>query len=115
MRRTFSGSVLVVEDSPARLEWFRARLPQARIATNPVEAVNALTYQPDVVFLDFDLGLANSLGVAHLLADTPPSLCIIHSANEQGAAKLKDILPAALVLPFASFSIEGDEILWKTL
>jgi hypothetical protein len=38
---------------------------------------------------------------------------VIHSANENGAAELKSLLPAALVLPFASFTIEGDEIFWK--
>jgi len=103
----------VVEDSPARIEWFREHVPQAMIATNPVDAVNALAHKPDVVFLDFDLGAANSLGVAQLLADIGPSLCVIHSANKKGAAELKSLLPAALVLPFASFTIEGDEIFWK--
>jgi CheY-like chemotaxis protein len=107
MKRAISGSVLVVEDSPTRIDWFRERLPHATIATTPLEAVEALRYVPDVVFLDFDLGAGNSLGVASLLADAPPNLCVIHSANEEGAAELKSLLPAALVLPFASFTIEG--------
>jgi DNA-binding LytR/AlgR family response regulator len=114
MKRAFSGSVLVVEDSPMRIEWFRERVPHAMIASTPFQAVNALTDEPDTVFLDFDLGAANSLGVAQLLADAPPKLCVIHSANEEGAAELKSLLPTALVLPFASFTIEGDEIFWKT-
>lgn len=113
MKRAFSGSVLVVEDSPTRIEWFRERVPHAMIASTPSQAVNALTSETDTVFLDFDLGAANSLGVAQLLADAPPKLCVIHSANEKGAAELKSLLPAALVLPFASFTIEGDEIFWK--
>jgi hypothetical protein len=83
------------------------------IATNPVDGVNALTCEPDTVFLDFDLGTTNSLGVAQLLVDAPPKLCVIHSANENGAAELKSLLPAALVLPFALFAIEGNEIFWK--
>jgi DNA-binding LytR/AlgR family response regulator len=114
MKRAFSGSVLVVEDSPTRIDWFRERVPHAVIASTPLQAVEALTYEPETVFLDFDLGAANSLGVAQLLADAPPKLCVIHSANEKGAAALKSLLPAALVLPFASFTIEGDEIFWKT-
>lgn len=101
----------MVEDSETRIEWFRRHVPQAHIVTNPTNAVAAVSRKPDVVFLDFDLGRANSLGVAHLLADDPPALCVIHSANEKGAAMLKSILPAALVMPFASFIIEGQEIL----
>lgn len=113
MRRQFNGAILVVEDSPVRIEWFRQRLPNACIVTDPVSAVSALATRPDVVFLDFDLGAATSLGVAYLLADDPPPLCVIHSANEEGAALLKGILPDALVLPFASFSIETNEIVWR--
>ena len=47
------------------------------------------------------------------VTDTLPKLCVIHSANEKGAAELKSLLPAALVLPFASFSIEKSEITWR--
>ncbi len=101
-----------MEDSPARIEWFREHVPHAIIATNPVDAVSALAHAPNTVFLDFDLGAANSLGVAQLLADAPPKLCVIHSANEKGAAALKSLLPSALVLTFASFSIEASEIIW---
>jgi hypothetical protein len=36
------------------------------------------------------------------------------SANDD-AAEFKSLLPAALVLPLASFTIEGDEIFWKTV
>ncbi len=113
MRRALLGPVLVVEDSPVRIEWFREHVPHAMIATNPVEAVKGLAYGPPTVFLDFDLGAVNSLGVAQLLADAPPKLCVIHSANEKGAAALKSLLPSALVLPFASFSIEKSEITWS--
>jgi DNA-binding LytR/AlgR family response regulator len=113
MRQRIIGSVLIVEDSPVRIDWFRERLPHAEIVTNPVTAVAALSRRPESVFLDFDLGAANSLGVAQMLADDPPLLCVIHSANEQGAGLLKAILPGALVLPFASFSMEANEIVWK--
>jgi hypothetical protein len=89
----------VVEDSPARIDWFRQRLPHAMIATNPVDAVNALTCEPDTVFLDFDLGTANSLGVAQLLADAPPKLCVIHSANENGAAELPVVFRGGIRMP----------------
>jgi hypothetical protein len=34
---------------------------------------------------------------------------------EEAAAERKSPLPATLVLPFASFNIEGNEIRWKTL
>jgi hypothetical protein len=42
-----------------------------------------------------------------LVADKPPKLCVIHSANDKRGAELRSLLPAALVLPFASFAIEG--------
>jgi hypothetical protein len=49
------------------------------------------------------------------MADAPPKLCVIHSANDNGAAALKSPLPAALLRPLASFTIEGDEIFWNTV
>jgi len=111
----FFGSVLVVEDSPVRIEWFREHVPHALFVSTPAEAIAAITAgHPDTVFLDFDLGTVTSLGDALLLADAPPKLCVIHSANEKGAAELKSLLPAALVLPFASFTIEHGAVI-KTL
>jgi DNA-binding LytR/AlgR family response regulator len=105
-------STLLVEDSPSRIEWFRERLPNLAIATEPGAAVRLITAMEfRTVFLDFDLGSANSLGVAHLLADAPPDLCVIHSANERGAKLLKEVLPDALVLPFASFEIENGSLI----
>lgn len=109
---TIRETVLVVEDSETRIGWFKDRLPSALIASNPVDAVRALTSgTPDTVFLDFDLGPGlNSLGVASMLADAPARLCIIHSANEDGARELAKLLPGALILPYASFEIAGNSI-----
>jgi DNA-binding LytR/AlgR family response regulator len=109
---TIRGTVLVVEDSETRISWFKERLPSALIASKPVDAVRALASgTPDTVFLDFDLGPGiNSLGVASMLADAPPRLCIIHSANEDGARELAKLLPGALILPYASFEIAGNAI-----
>ncbi|MGH9452356.1 MAG: hypothetical protein ACRD2O_00120 [Terriglobia bacterium] len=115
MNPAISGSVLVVEDSTVRIEWFRKHLPNARYAKTPIEAMQALSWTPDVVFLDFDLGRANSIGIAAFLADNPPALCIIHSANEKGVAVLKGMLPGAWIIPFATFSIERNEIIRRPL
>jgi CheY-like chemotaxis protein len=71
----FFGSVLVVEDSPTRIEWFRAHVPHAVFASTPAAAIAAITTSnPDTVFLDFDLGAVTSLGVALLLADAPTTI-----------------------------------------
>lgn len=119
MKERLTGSILVVEDSETRIVWFRENLPHARVVLNPADAIAAIRQdRPETVFLDFDLGLDNSLGVAQLLAEEPPTLCVIHSANEAGAALLSSILPAAIVLPYASFKIRRDatdvpEIVWS--
>ncbi len=109
---SITGRVLVIEDAEARIVWFRERLPSATIVSTAVDAVRAAADGPwDVVFLDFDLGPGiNSLGAATVLSDAPPRVCVIHSANETGAAEIAKLFPSAWILPFASFDIRDNAI-----
>lgn len=115
-----SDSVFVLEDSEARMAWFRKRCPNLVHAESADEAIKILaTKQFDWVFLDHDLGLLDYTGytahgngtgrdVAKYLSGTNwlADNCVIHSWNPMGAAAMKDILIGASAIPFGQFEIE---------
>ena len=109
----------LLEDSEARIEWFRERLPSITVRSNASEAIEALAAGSyDVLFLDHDLGLLDSAGatgpegsgkqVARYLSGTGylGYLVVIHSWNVVGAAAMKDILKGAAAIPFGQFEID---------
>jgi CheY-like chemotaxis protein len=109
--------ILLVEDDPLRIEWFRARFGEALAVTRHVEeAWRWLTseFDYDMLFLDHDLGTEPRVGrdVAIWLAQYPevqPGMTIIvHSMNIVSAPKiLRDLAEggrSAMVswMPFSS-------------
>jgi CheY-like chemotaxis protein len=108
--------VLVLEDMPERIDWFRERLPDAvycATADAAIEALKSRTFR--VVFLDHDLHwthvdntLVKGTGkeVATYLADTEFSgIVVIHSKHDNAVETMRRILPRAKVARFGEFDI----------
>lgn len=104
--------VLILDDDPARHEAFSRMLPGARIsrAYTASQAVRKLSLSGpfDIAFLDHDLNQSanlvgikdpgNGLQVAQFIADKPhlaPHHVWIHSWNDQGRQKMRQVLRAA--------------------
>jgi DNA-binding response OmpR family regulator len=105
------AAVLVVEDDISRRAWFlsRYRLPGAYLAHEPAQAIDLIRrIEPDVVFLDFDLGLGvNSLKVgAHLRDSKYNGRVIIHSQNDFGRLSLAQFCRGAEIVPFGTFEVQ---------
>jgi CheY-like chemotaxis protein len=100
--------VLVVENSPERIAWFRQRFSKASltVATRAAAAQQALSKTTfHEVWLDFDLdGMGNGADVAFVIARLPkrrrPARVVVHSANLAGA------LSSSLTLKAAKFTVE---------
>lgn len=110
--------VLVVEDDPMRIEWFKSRIPSALFVDSAEGAIMLLQDQPgiDAVFLDHDLNFADAafpnlrpgsgVRVARHLAQLKfQGFVVIHSVNEAGARAMLSHLPAAHAAPFGTFEI----------
>ncbi len=96
-----SERVLVVEDDPARLAWFRAWYPDLHAVDDPEWAIALLQLGGyDRLYLDQDLGRGDAVGrdVSTWLAahpETAPALqIIVHSMNEVSAQKIERDLRA---------------------
>jgi CheY-like chemotaxis protein len=113
-----TAKVLVLEDSPERIKWFRQRISLAVFASNAEQALALLDEQTfDMCFLDHDLNFSDvafpdarpgsGQRVAYRLAQTRFSgIVVIHSVNETGARAMKNLLGRAYVLPFGTFELE---------
>lgn len=115
-----NDSVFLLEDSEARIEWFKKQCPGVVVAETALQAIDILKDKEfDWVFLDHDLGLLDYAGysaggegtgrdVARFLSGTGyiAKHCIIHSWNPKGAAAMKDILQGAVAIPFGQFDID---------
>ncbi len=95
------GSVLVVEDSPKRIQAMREAgiIPaDAHCAPTADQAIAAVRRKPwSGVYLDYDLvGDGNGGDVARAIAqaDWRPDLVHIHSTNTSGGLEMRDILEA---------------------
>jgi CheY-like chemotaxis protein len=104
------AAVLIVEDCPNRRRWFlsQLRLSGAYLAHESAQAIDLIRrIEPDVVFLDFDLGLGrNSLDVAAYLRDSKYNgRVIVHSQNDFGRLSLAQFLPQAEIYVFGTFMI----------
>ena len=109
--------VLVLEDAPERIVWFKERVPDAVYVATAEDAIKVLTQQNfRVVFLDHDLhwmhaadnAIVKGTGkeVALYLRKTDfKGIVVIHSKNEDGARAMLKILPGAKVARFGEFEI----------
>jgi DNA-binding NtrC family response regulator len=107
--------ILLVEDSPQRLDFFRYfyRDHDVHSATDAAEAVRLLSKEEiDLVHLDYDLADgASSLDVAEYIARHKPNLTvIIHSENQGGVVHLEALLPEATVCPFENLTLKSDDL-----
>lgn len=102
--------VLIVENSPARHEWFLARLPSAVICDNPQDACRALKERRwKTLFLDFDLARGtSSRDCAQLLVKRPelwPSENLFIHSHGNPAWLQATLGNRALQTPFGRFEI----------
>jgi CheY-like chemotaxis protein len=108
--------VLVLEDMPERIAWFKERLPQAVYATTADAAIEALKSREfRAVFLDHDLHwmhanntIVKGTGkeVALYLKKTSfPGVIVIHSKHDEAADVMHRILPHAKLARFGEFEI----------
>jgi len=109
--------VLVLEDAPERVAWFKERVPDAVYVATAADAIQALTQQDfRVVFLDHDLEWMHAADNAivrgtgkevalHLKKASFQGIVVIHSKNEDGARVMLKILPGAKVARFGEFEI----------
>lgn len=103
-----SSVVLCVEDSDARIDWFRARLQNAAYTDEPDEAVRLLAVlKPDVLLLDYDLAPGvTSRPVAYAVVGMKPQPnVLIHSANYWGSMDLIQIIGHGVHAPFGTFEL----------
>ncbi len=119
-----AARVLVLDDDPKRLEWFRESVHEAtRHAATCCTTVDDLVQELeenefDVVFLDHDLCWqdaayserkhGNGKEAARYLAWLGfKGMVIIHSVNEDGAKAMKVYFPQARIAPFGTFELEA--------
>jgi CheY-like chemotaxis protein len=109
--------VLVLEDAPERIVWFKERVPDAVYVATAADAIQALTQQDfRVIFLDHDLHWMHAADNAivkgtgkevamHLKKTGFKGIVVIHSKNEDGARVMLKILSRAKVARFGEFEI----------
>ena len=115
--------VLVLEDAPERIGWFKERVPQAVYCATADDAIRALSSQEfRVVFLDHDLhwmhaadntivkGTGKEVAL-HLKKMGFHGIVVIHSKNENGVEVMQKILPTAKIARFGDFEIQTTETL----
>jgi hypothetical protein len=109
--------VLVLEDTPERIAWFRERIPQATYvatATAAIEALNSREFR--VVFLDNDLhwmhadntivkGTGKEVAL-HLKRIDFPGVIVIHSKHDEAVSVMLRYLPHAKRARFGEFEIQ---------
>lgn len=96
--------IIVLDDSPERIKWFRSQFPAMRHASTPPEALKILRSVDrfDAIYLDHDLGgpfkrgpegdgidVAKAMAEEGLHTDTP---VIIHSLNVLGSLAMYNAL-----------------------
>lgn len=109
-------AVLVLEDMPERIAWFKERIPHAVYVTTADEAMEVLSSREfRVVFLDHDLhwmhadnSIFKGTGkevATHLAKVNFQGIVVIHSKNDTGVKSMLNILPGARVARFGEFDI----------
>jgi hypothetical protein len=113
-------SVLVLEDTQERIDWFKERLPRAVYVKTAADAIRALSSQTfRAVFLDHDLHwlhadntIVKGTGkeVAMYLAKVKfPGIVVIHSRHDDAVEVMRRILPRARIARFGEFEIRQGE------
>jgi hypothetical protein len=119
-----AARVLVLDDDPKRLDWFRVSVGDTKghaptCCTTVDELIGELeSGEFDVVFLDHDLCWqdaayserehGNGKEAARYLAWMGfKGMVVIHSVNEDGAKAMNTYLPQARVAPFGTFELEA--------
>ena len=110
--------ILILEDDYDRITEFKKRLTGAAIhvVSTVEDAITSLKHDTwDVLFLDHDLGgkvyQTENTGydVTKWLEQnqqhTPPTV-FIHSLNSNGAERMKQCIPHAVLAPFAWMNVE---------
>src|ERR1700733_1111940 len=109
-------AVLVLEDTPERIAWFKQRLPQAVYCASADAAIAALKSQQfRAVFLDHDLhwmhadntivkGTGKEVAL-HLKKTSFPGVIVIHSKHDEAADVMQTLLPHAKRTRFDEFEI----------
>jgi CheY-like chemotaxis protein len=114
MMKTFTirchDRVLVVEDNPERIVWFREKLLRATLVRHPLLAIDALRARPfDVVFIDADLPCPqNFTGVdvaKFLVRSRFRGRVLLHSYNQRAVREMKRIVRDAVAWEFGDFEI----------
>ncbi len=106
-----NAPVLIVEDRPARQQWFLAQIPWAQVA-DLAHLANRLIHDRrfHFIFLDYDLHYFNSRETAKLLSAMKyPGKVIVHSLNASGPEVLRELmknLKHVDLVPYGSFEIE---------
>lgn len=98
--------ILIIEDSPDRLDFFRHlyRFQNSDIAKNATSAIRLIADNNyDLIHLDYDLDAGSTgLEVAqYVYASNIKSLVIVHSENSQGVEEILKTLSHAIYIPFS--------------
>lgn len=108
--------VIVLEDSPMRMTWFKRRIPFCTVVDTIPGFKEFFTSRQicDFIFLDHDLGEGNGNGVdaCKFLVERfggNSKTLIVHSWNRPGAQRMQDIIPGAVHIPFGDFELEVEE------
>ena len=108
--------VLVLEDTPERIAWFKERLPNAVYVTTAENAIDRIRRHTfNVVFLDHDLhwmhadntivkGTGKEVAL-YLKKIDFPGIIVIHSKHDEAADVMRNILPNAKRARFEEFEI----------
>lgn len=103
-----SATVLILEDSTGRRQWFSSRLPHALFAYSCSEAIDLLSHiQFDVIWLDWHLEGAHTSSEAArwIVENNYDARVFIHSTSPWGRSVLSGLLPRAEICEFGSFEI----------
>lgn len=106
------AKVLLLEDSPMRIEWFEKKVPGIAVVRSVQEFIDYFKTGPtvDFVFFDHDLGEGGSgYDAAVWLTERFGAVNrwgLIHSWNRAGAARMQQVLKAVPAIPFGEFDIE---------
>lgn len=109
--------VLVLEDTPERIAWFKERLPNAVYVTTAENAIDRIRRHTfNVVFLDHDLhwmhadntivkGTGKEVAL-YLKKVNFPGIIVIHSKHDEAVDVMHKILPHAKRARFETFELE---------
>ena len=110
------SAVLLLEDSPMRIAWFRKRIPNLTVVSTVKDFISYFDKRPtvDYMLLDHDLGEGNGTGedAARWIKETfggKGKWILIHSWNRDGARRMQDLIPGAPAIPFGEFDLEVEQ------